>query len=309
MPEWVGIAIRFAQFASLMLLVGVAAFPLYALQPNERTDATVNPASGALLAFLSIIALCAALGGFVVMTANMMGVPLAEIDLTMLLSMASETDAGRATLWRLAALTAILLALAWRNERTTLRLSAVAVLGAVSLSTLVWTGHAAATEGLAGTAHRIADTVHMLAAAIWLAAILCFLWLLRPSGGAVSFGRPAIAARALAQFARIGSICVALIVATGIVNGQMIVGWNRIGDSLAGPYGQLLFAKLAAFVAMLALAALNRWRLTPALANAVQTGVAHTALAAMRRSVVAEAVAAAAIVALVAWLGTLDPVP
>lgn len=307
MPEWVGIGIRFAQFASLMLLVGVAAFPLYALQPSERADATVHPASGALLPVLAAIALCATVGGFVVMSANMMGVSLAEIDGTMLLSMASDTGAGRAALWRLAALAAALLALAWRTERITFRLCAVAALGAVSLSTLVWTGHAAATEGLAGTVHRVSDAVHMLSAAIWLGAILCFLWLLRSSEGAAYFGRPAIAARALTQFARVGTVCVALIVATGIINGQIIVGWNRIGDSLAGQYGQLLFAKLAAFAAMLALAALNRWRLTPALANALQTGNAHAALTAMRRSVFVEAATAAAIIALVAWLGTLDP--
>jgi putative copper resistance protein D len=307
MPEWVGIGIRFAQFASLMLLVGIAAFPLYALQRNERADAAVNPASGALLAALAVIALYTTVGGFVVMSANMMGVSLAEIDGTMLLSIATETHAGRAALWRLAALAATLLVLAWRNDRTAFRLCAAAVLGAVSLSTLVWTGHAAATEGLAGTAHRVADTIHMLAAAIWLGAILCFLWLLRLSDGAAISGRSVIAARALAQFARVGSVCVALIVATGIINSQMIVGWNRIGESLAGPYGQLLFAKLAAFAAMLALAAFNRWRLTPALANAVQTSDANTALAAMRRSVFTEAAAAAAIVAIVAWLGTLDP--
>ncbi|MBK7163138.1 MAG: CopD family protein [Sphingomonadales bacterium] len=87
---------------------------------------------------------------------------------------------------------------------------------------------------------------------------------MRSSDGAASSGRPAIAARALAQFGRIGTACVALIIATGIVNGQMIVGWNGIGDSLAGPYGQLLFAKLAAFVAMLALAAPQPVALDPA---------------------------------------------
>jgi copper resistance protein D len=309
MPEWVGIGMRLAQFASLMLFVGVAAFPLYALQPNERADATVNPASSALLAVLASIALCATVGGFVVMSASMMGMSLTEINRTMLLSIAIETDAGRAALWRLAALAAALLALAWRDDRTAFRLCTVAALGAVSLSTLVWTGHAAATEGFAGTIHRGADTIHMLAAAIWLGAILCFLQLLRTSDGAASSGRPRVAARALDQFALIGSVCVALIFASGIINSQMIVGWSRIGDSLAGQYGQLLFAKLAAFAAMVALAALNRWRLAPALEIAFQSSDAHTATAMMRRSLLTEASIATAIIALVAWLGTLQPLP
>jgi putative copper resistance protein D len=36
---------------------------------------------------------------------------------------------------------------------------------------VVWTSvHAGATEGWPGTAHRLSDIVHMLAAAVWLAA-------------------------------------------------------------------------------------------------------------------------------------------
>jgi putative copper resistance protein D len=76
----------------------------------------------------------------------------------------------------------------------------------------------------------------------------------------------------------------------------------------------LLLAKLALFGLMLALAAANRWRLTPALAAAVAGGDAEdidtdpdAALAAMRRSLIIEALAALAILALVAWFGTLEP--
>src|SRR3546814_10024755 len=64
---------------------------------------------------------------------------------------------------------------------------------------------------------------------------------------------------------------------------------------------------------MLALAAANRWRLTPALAAAAGDDAESVdsdpdaALAAMRRSLIIEASAALAILVLVPWFGTLEP--
>src|SRR3546814_18992805 len=93
----------------------------------------------------------------------------------------------------------------------------------------------------------------------------------------------------------------------------MIVGAENLGRSLSSPYGQLLLAKLALFALMLALAAANRWRLTPALAAAAGDDAESVdsdpdaALAAMRRSLIIEASAALAILVLVAWFGAREP--
>src|SRR3546814_8332715 len=93
----------------------------------------------------------------------------------------------------------------------------------------------------------------------------------------------------LDQFSRACTICVLVIAATGLINSQMIVGAENLGRSLSSPYGQLLLAKLALFALMLALAAANRWRLTPALAAAADDDAESVdsdpdaALAAMRR--------------------------
>jgi putative copper resistance protein D len=62
--------------------------------------------------------------------------------------------------------------------------------------------------------------------------------------------------------------------------------------------------KLLLFAAMLGLAALNRFHLTPALALA---GDQPPSFATLRLSLTIEAGAATAILALVAWLGTLEP--
>ena len=66
-------------------------------------------------------------------------------------------------------------------------------------------------------------------------------------------------------------------------------------------------AELLLFAAMLVLAGLNRWRLTPALGVAVHNDNPASALAGLRRSLLAEGSAALAILAVVAWLGTLEP--
>ena len=72
-------------------------------------------------------------------------------------------------------------------------------------------------------------------------------------------------------------------------------------------YGRLLLAKLALFGAMLGLAAINRWRLTPALAAAGSDAGAWPAERRIRLSIMLETTAAILILVLVAWLGTLDP--
>jgi putative copper resistance protein D len=58
---------------------------------------------------------------------------------------------------------------------------------------------------------------------------------------------------------------------------------------------------------MLMLAAANRWRHTPSFGGALATDGEALALRKLRISLVAEGAAALAILALVAWFGTLEP--
>ena len=113
--------------------------------------------------------------------------------------------------------------------------------------------------------------------------------------------------RALASFASTGTILVAALVATGIGNMLAIVGLTGLVRLPFSLYGQLLVAKLLLFAVMLALAAANRFRLVPRFETAMTAGDHRRALGALRRSLTVEASCAIAILALVAWLGTLDP--
>ena len=177
----------------------------------------------------------------------------------------------------------------------------------VAIATLVWTGHAGATEGWTGTVNRLSDIIHMMAAAVWIGGIAAFSWILCRPSPALSGLHLSATHRALDRFSQVGTFAVGLIVATGIINCLAVVGFPHFTQLPLTTYGQLLIIKLLLFVAMLALAALNRWRLTPALSAAIRDNNTEKAVKSLRRSLLGEGSAALAILALVAWLGTLDP--
>lgn len=301
------IGIRFALYAALMLLTGLAAFSLHTLRRGEREGRLFAVIFARSQLWLCGLGLLVSAAGMVALAANMHGVGLSSVEPEMFRAILVETEIGTAWLVRTAALLVAAIA-AWNvTERPGIASAIIAVAGSAALATLAWSGHAGATEGLAGTIHRISDALHMIAAAIWIGAIAAFLLLLQPRYRGLPAKRIALTARSLDRFGRVGTICVLVIAATGLINAQIILGTENAGRLLSSPYGQLLLAKLLLFGAMLALAAANRWRLTPALTAASIDADPGRAAAAIRRSIAAEAAAAGTILALVAWFGTLEP--
>ncbi|MBJ7438364.1 MAG: copper homeostasis membrane protein CopD [Sphingopyxis sp.] len=308
MTDLLLMGVRFALFANLMLIAGLAAFPLYVLTPAERRDRALASPFFRPQPWLCAFALLLSVGGMAVLTAAMQGVGVFAVDTAMFLAMIRETDVGAAWLVRIAALLVAVAASFRLGRRPTPAAAILFAAGSAALTTLAWAGHAGATEGAAGWLHRASDALHMIAAAIWLGAIAAFLLLLRP-GAPGREARLALAARGLDQFARVGTLCVLVIAATGLINGQIVIGAAHVTQSLASPYGRLLLVKLMLFAAMLGLAAANRWRLTPALRAAVASPDADpgSAAAAIRASIQLEVAAGLAILALLAWLGMLEP--
>ncbi|KRA81249.1 copper homeostasis membrane protein CopD [Altererythrobacter sp. Root672] len=299
------IVIRFALYAGLLALAGLTAFSLYALTPQERASGILPLEKPALA--LSLIGLLLSWVGMFALVASMTGSSLLAIDGAVLREVVSETAIGTAWIVRMAAMTAAVasaVALGWKPRAARLFLL---VSVSVAIATLVWTGHAGATEGWTGTAHRVSDIVHMLAAATWIGGLAAFAWLLFPSMATPSEARLVTSHRALEQFARVGTIAVGLILATGIVNSLVLLGLADLGQLMGSPYGQLLLAKLGLFAAMLILAAANRWRLTPALGEAIRTRDVAAAVRDLRKSLALEGAASVGILGLVAWLGTLEP--
>lgn len=295
------VAVRFGLYLDLAVTFGVPFFAL--LAPGIRG---VLPLGRIALA-TAIAGLVLSTCGLMALTASMAGVSLVEIDyetLAMILAM----PVGMAWIVRMVSLAAIVLAaVALRRQPAAFPASASAG-GAVALSTLAWNGHGAMDAAMTGWVHLSADIAHLIAAGAWVGAIVGLLALvLRPAD---ALDAPALRAthRALEGFAAVGSVIVAVILATGLVNSWLLVGPANIGALFTTLYGQLLLAKLALFAAMLGFAAANRYRLTPALEARIETGDHRAALVGLRTSLALETCCVLLVLALVAWLGTLEPV-
>lgn len=300
------IAIRFGLYVDLMLLFGLPMFGLYALRGRERRSGEVIAFRG-LLASLALLGLVLSVLALLLLAASMSGVPLGAVDRSAVDALVSGTSIGTAWQVRMAALLLTLyLAIAgWKRPVVALIGSAAAA--GVALASLAWTGHGAMDEGTRGFIHLTSDILHLLAAGVWIGALVSLVLLIfRPATRMVA-EHIILSHRALDEFATIGSLIVGVIVVSGLVNSWVLVGPANLGGLFTTLYGQLLLIKLMLFLAMLAFAAVNRFRLTPALEATLENGGHAAAVSALRRSLLLEATAALAILGLVAWLGTLSP--
>lgn len=302
MTETISALARLAQYAGLSGLLGAALFLLYGARSDElrRSDWTVRlvGASGGVL-------IAGAAASVVVQTAQMAGELAAALDPAALGDVLTGTEFGRAMTLRIAFAAAALLALFVVPRRA--RWVAVAALATCAAITFAWTGHAASAEGWLGWIHRASDTVHVVAAAAWIGALTCLAALVFYAHRSGAREDAFTAQRALAGFSGAGSLIVAALVATGLINTWSIVGFAQITALPAAGYGQVLFLKLALFAAMLGLAALNRWVLTPAADRLLAGGEGERHLGALRTSVAIETLTALALLLSVSVLGTLMP--
>ena len=301
--DWPLIGVRFALYVTLSGLFGLSAFSLYGLKAGERTDAiTLRPwlvGSGLLGLLLSAIALA-------LLAAAMAGVPPWPIDREAIGMLLTGSATGAAWEARMVALVVASIVATIAAGRA-VPLGAVALAAGIALATLAWTGHGAMDENATGWVHLVADILHLLAAGAWVGALLGLTLLVTRAPSQVDATHLRLTHRALHGFGLVGTIVVGTVVVTGLVNGWLLVG---AGNPLSLPstrYGQLLLAKLALFGTMLGLASLNRFRLTPAFERSIAGADHRGALGSLRRSLAVEAACAVTILALVAWLGTLEP--
>ena len=215
------IAIRFALYADLMVLAGVTAFSLYALKPEERGTALLPLAKPALL--LSLLGLLLSGGGMIALVAAMTGTSLWAVDGSAFREIVTQSAIGSAWVVRMAAVAIALLAALALGRSPHLARYCLLASAVLAIATLVWTGHAGATEGRTGSLHRLSDIVHMLAAAVWIGGIAAFSWLLFQPLAHQSDAQIRIAHRALEQFSRVGTLAVGLIVLTGIINSLSLI--------------------------------------------------------------------------------------
>jgi copper resistance protein D len=293
------IVCRAIQFASAMLVFGGAAFRLYAVEGGDPD--TLAAFDTRLRDVLLISALIAFLSGLALVPINsgmMAGSASAVFDWTTMSAVLLQTSFGRVWRWHLFAAALLVAVCALRPARP----GSGAALAAFSLASLGWVGHATIGGGRTGIAHAVNQSVHLLASGLWLGGLVPLAMLVFPTMRSASRPELAVMRAALRQFSRMGYVAVALVALTGIVNTAMLVG--SIQGLTHTPYGCLLLIKIALFLLLVGLAAINRFVLVPRIAWARKPVTDTTALI---WTIGIEQGLGLAIIAIVSVLGTWPP--
>ena len=288
-----------------MILFGSSLFFLYALPKTGVGSAAAQPWPKPLLMFSAAAVLIACVLGFLAQTIVLAGSMQDALQPDALTAAATTMSFGKSSIVRAAIAGLFVIGFAFaKSGRGTWGVATLA--GALICASFAWMGHGAATPGPAGLLHAASDIAHTLAAATWIGALVVFLILLLTDARQPAEARQSLHA-ALHGFSGIGSGLVAVLVATGLINSWFVLGLAGLPSLLTMPYGQLLSLKLVLFLVMLALAAANRFHLTPRLGQALASGATSQPISALRRSLIWETGTSIAVLGLVAWFGTLAP--
>ena len=204
--------------------------------------------------------------------------------------LALDSPLAKALAWRMSGLLFLVLgfAVSTRMERSMALLGAALVL--VSFTQIGHTSVLSPRPLLGGLL-----LLHIAIAAFWFGALL-------PLRAAVRSEPAEDAARIVERFSRIAIWLVPVLFAAGLSMAALMLGTRELPTS---PYGRLLILKVMLFGVEMALASLNRWRYSPALAAGN-----HAAVKSFGRTAIAEYVLITIIFAVTATLTTLySPIP
>jgi len=277
---------RSVHFAATALACGTVSFMTVVADPpalRHRFRITV------ILALA--IAIVSGAAWLVLLAADILGASLADVCLHGgAWPVLFDTRFGLVWCARLALALSLGLLIFWPATRA-LQLAAAAAL--VALPALV--GHAGAAPGMAGNIHLISDMVHLLAAGAWLGGLPALALLLAWARSEPGRG---VAVSATRRFSGIGVLSVGGLLASGAINSWYLLSSPR--DLVTTDYGRLVALKIGLFAAMVTIAAVNRFHLTPRLPQL-------TALRALQRNSLVETGLGLFVLMFVGVLGTLPP--
>lgn len=173
----------------------------------------------------------------------------------------------------------------------------VAAAGAF-LALPAFASHAGATPGLRGDGHLLSDALHLLSAGAWLGGLPAFALLLGTAYRRRKPGWNELIIKATRRFSRLAALSVGVLLATGIANSWNLLNGPR--DLWTTDYGRLIGAKIVLLAAMIAIATVNKFRLTPRLP-------ARGALRNLQRNSLVEVGIGLCVLVLVGYLGRLQP--
>ena len=309
MLSWLLVVLRACQFAAALVLLGTIAFLvlLRRWQPGiARAPGRLGRSRYLRLAIWTLLFAALTLPVWLLAQARMM----AGEDLTLHLveAVAWDTQFGRIMLWRLATL--LLLAALLATSLRSRWLEGVAALAAAAdLALLVWVGHVAAAAQTSYV-QVAAQVSHLLALGVWIGGLPAFFIFLTPASLEVSERPLAMAANMTGAFSRVCTVCVVVVVGSGIYNAVYLL--PSAADLIHTAYGGLLLVKLGILAVLLGFAADNLWRQRPNLeaeahAPVVAAERVGTCLRRLRGNVAFETALAIAILLVVAGLGLASP--
>jgi putative copper export protein/mono/diheme cytochrome c family protein len=137
----------------------------------------------------------------------------------------------------------------------------VAGLSGLAVALQAGLGHGISMAGATGAVLTSTETIHLLSAGAWLGGLPGLFILVR--------SLPAeIAGLAVRRFSHLALACVILLVVTILIQGWVLIG--GLPGLIGTAYGRVALMKAGLLVALLGLAALNRFRFVPALAGGVR---------------------------------------
>lgn len=235
---------RLLQFISLLIASGTVFF-LVLVRPPTYTERMLRAV---------VIYAATTSGFFYLLSIGIGGTDMAGVAASRLIDY-SIWKLGASTSLSVSAIVGIsgliALAVAWRMQNINSRSVALLLGSSILLSGLSFTGHAATASPrwLMGPA----VTVHLIAAAFWVAAILPLAWILKQSSTIESTS-------ILHRFSTVAAVGVALLIASGLcISTVQIRSFSAV---ISTDYGRILTLKLGVVLILLAIAALNRFSLT-----------------------------------------------
>jgi putative copper resistance protein D len=303
-----GLLARWAHLASGVTLLGSFALLLLAGRAQKPTAICWDRRVLALARVAAVVALVSGVMGLGVQTAVLEGRAGGAVDPAALARVLTTTQLGTIWLARHGLLALLAAVLFLRGEERTAADWAAfrgqgVLLGGAALLLAAASGHASAVEPTPVLAESI-DALHLAAAGVWIGALVPLAFLASMAAtpaGADARPHAVIAAR---RFSAVALGAVVVLVVTGISN-----TWTQVGGVaalLGTPYGRLLMLKLGLLIGLVALGAVNRRRLVPALAGDGER-VGRPAMRRLGWSTSVEAVGAAVLLALVAAMAATPP--
>jgi copper resistance protein D len=278
-PDTLSVILRSASFIVLFQAAGMALFIAMfgrQLEPSLAPMRRVTKVS-------AIAAIVLLVGQYALEAARMTDDMSGMVDPSLQM-MAMHSASSVVLAVRLLGLLVIAMAICRRGEAGI----AMSVIGAgIIAASFMLTGHTVANSLRWALAPLL--TLHVLFVAFWFGALLP-LYLI------CIYEKPAIAGQVTAAFSKLALWLVPGLLAAGFLLGIVLV--RHLAEFRSG-YGLSLLAKFTGFTALMGLAALNKWRLGPA----VGAGDART-LTLFRRSLGLEYVLISAVLSVTAVMTT-----